>query len=160
MTFVRCALALGLPLIVADCSERGPAPCDLEVENQPAIFDLSCGPTNVMSVTLSGACATDDTNPSHYVFGPTSKSIAVRSPNPGDCHVVLTFATGFTFSADVTFTSELGGCAPNSYTAPTPQTHTVDNPSDTCVLDAGSAPDGSAAGGAPNTGGTGSSGAP
>jgi hypothetical protein len=70
------------------------------------------------------------------LFGSTQKSIAIHSPRPGDCHVVLTFATGFTYSADVRFTlqtdTQPSGCQPPSYTAPTQKAFTVNNPPETC----------------------------
>ena len=105
-----------------------------------AIFELSCGATDLTSVVLSGPCATGDASPSHYLDGGTS--VIISSPSPGVCHVELTFATGFTYSADVTFVSESAGgacvCPPN--TAPTQTTFVVNNPSTTCLdggLDAG-----------------------
>ncbi len=53
-------------------------------------------------------------------------------PDSESSHIVLTFATGFTYSADVTFTTHTscGGC---SYQAPTSGPFTVNNPADTCV---------------------------
>jgi hypothetical protein len=52
----------------------------------------------------------------------------------------MTFATGFTYSADVTFTlqsqNDPPGCPVWHYTAPTQRTFIVNNPGSTCV-DAG-----------------------
>lgn len=58
--------------------------------------------------------------------------VTVYSSSAGSCHIELTFATGFTYSADVTFTSQTEGlcpgCAP--YIGPTSGPFTVNNPSD------------------------------
>jgi hypothetical protein len=111
-----------------------------------AIFDLSCAATDLTSVTLSGPCATGDASPSNYLSG---QGVEVSSPTPGTCHVALTFATGFTYSTDVTFTSMSatvygcnGGTGAESYIGPTQVTFMVHNPSATCVeseLDSGTA---------------------
>ena len=107
------------------------------VGDQRAIFHLSCGPSDLVSVGLTGACATDDASPSDYVFGPTSGSLAIGSSLPGTCHVVLTFANGYVYAQDVTFAAQkgLGGCCPD-FIAPTQQDFTVSNPPETCT-DAG-----------------------
>jgi hypothetical protein len=131
---VRC-------LLVVPCAGCSPTPADCSdviPGNEPAIFNLSCGPTDLTSVALSGPCSTGDASPSNYLFGAVSKSLAFDSPSPGRCHVFLTFATGFTYSTDVTFTSQTDtvppGCHVSSYTAPTQQTFTVNNPGGTCVV--------------------------
>jgi hypothetical protein len=141
MPFVRCIVAVALLVVLGDaCITEQYACPGLEIEDQPAIFQLSCGPTDLTSVSLSGACATADASPTGDAFGSASASVAVTSPNPGQCHVVLTFATGFTYTADVTFTVQTDnggpGCPSSTYTAPTQQSFTVHNPSTTCV-DAG-----------------------
>ena len=67
------------------------------------------------------------------------KLVTVASPYAGNCHVVLTFATDFTFSADVTFVSHITTDPPGSdcrsppFTVPTQSMFTVNNPGDTCV---------------------------
>jgi|HubBroStandDraft_4_1064222.scaffolds.fasta_scaffold250070_2 hypothetical protein len=69
------------------------------------------------------------------------------SPTPGTCHVTFTFATGFTYSADVTFASmndSEPGCAPcPSYIGPVSNSGPkVNNPPETCVaLDSGAEDD-------------------
>lgn len=114
-----------------------PALC---LANKPAVFQLSCGPTDLLNVALSGVCSVGDAGPSSYLFGPASMSLAIHSSNAGNCHVSLTFATGFSYSADVTFTLQTDTTYPDchgcSYTVPTQQTFIVDNPSGTC-MDAG-----------------------
>jgi len=101
-----------------------------------ATFNLSCSATHLTNVAVSGPCATDD-GPSYSVAG---QSISINSTSAGVCHVELTFATGFTYSTDVTFESQSAPkppvCCP-LLTAPTQSTFTVDDPSATCV-DAGS----------------------
>jgi hypothetical protein len=107
-----------------------------------ASFDLSCGPTDLTSVLLSGPCATGDASPSNYVDMHDTTLLSVGSPSPGVCHVELTFATGFDYSADVTFVSETDNGSPGCplcppFIAPTQGTFEVNNPSTTCQ-DAGS----------------------
>jgi hypothetical protein len=101
-----------------------------------ALFNLSCAPTNLAEVTVTGVCASD-AGPSYYV---KDSGVWVNSVRAGDCHVALWFSSGFTYSADVTFTvtSQTGGCCPGTYVSPTKDTFMVDNPSSTCV-DAGTA---------------------
>jgi hypothetical protein len=118
ITAVRSAVFGLLVVHGAGCSPT-PAPCsDVIPGNEPAIFNLSCGPTDLTSVALSGPCSIGDASPPNYLFGPASTSLAFSSPSPGQCHVVLTFATGFTYSADVTFASQTtaqpAGCGANS----------------------------------------------
>jgi hypothetical protein len=130
-------VVLGLVVVFSIGCSQGT--CNTYVaDNQSAILELSCGPTDLTNVALSGACSTGDAGGLKSVFGAMMNSIAIASPSPGDCHVVLTFATGFTFSADLTFVSRTlkEGCGTQVYTAPTQSMFTVNNPSDTCV-DAG-----------------------
>jgi hypothetical protein len=92
-------------------------------------------------VALSGSCSNGDSSPSGYLFGSEGASLAITSSAPGDCHVALTFATGFTYSTDITFVSQTelqtSGCpACPSYTAPTQAKFSVANPSATCAGDA------------------------
>jgi hypothetical protein len=113
-------------------------------DNQPAMFQLSCSATNLTSVALSGACAIGDAGPAKDLVTSAGALLLVRAPRPGACHVVLTFATSFTYSADVTFTvqtvAEPAGCGSCPYTVPNKPTFMVNNPNATCVdegLDAG-----------------------
>jgi hypothetical protein len=82
-------------------------------------------------------------------------TVFVEGQSPGVCHVQLTFATGFTYSTDVTFATQSGGvcggpqCKCGDYLAPTSGPFTVHNPSDTCVA----APDAGAEGDAGDGGG-------
>ena len=142
MIVARSASALALLVIGAigcnhyDCS-------NVCAENEPATFQLSCGLTTLTGVALSGACAID-AGPSNDVVSSVRAAVYISSPSPGDCHVVLTFATGFAYAADLTFTVQTdpvpAGCGSCPYTVPNEATFTVSNPPATCVdegLDAG-----------------------
>ncbi|MGO8991691.1 MAG: hypothetical protein ACLQVI_00075 [Polyangiaceae bacterium] len=113
-----------------DCSTA----CDA---NQSAIFVLSCAPSDLTSVALSGACAGPSSSPSNYLFGPSNVYLAITSANPGDCNVVLTFASGFTYSAVVNFEASSGasasGCTCSQFTLPAQHSYNVNNPSATCA---------------------------
>jgi hypothetical protein len=107
-------------------------------------LDLACGPTDLTGVTISGPCATGDASPSNYVWGPNSNYVSFTSASPGVCHVELTFATGFIYSADVTFAYQTSGtheCTPcPAFIAPTQSMFMVNDPNTTCVgagVDAG-----------------------
>jgi hypothetical protein len=112
----------------------------------PAKFELSCGSTDLTSVVVAGPCATGDASPSGYLSGSDGQYVLLSSWSPGVCSVALMFATGFTYSAEVTFVSQTEGNDPNRCScqttiSPTQTTFTVNNPSTTCVdagLDAGS----------------------
>jgi hypothetical protein len=140
---LRLALAIavvaGGPLVVG-CNDSSPgkdggiAGCTVScpIPYGFATFNLSCGATDLMSVAVSGSCVTVADLPSNLVF---EQSIAIYSPTPGVCHVELTFATGFTYSTDVTFevnTAKQQGCCA-LFDAPTQTTFMVNNPSTTCV---------------------------
>jgi hypothetical protein len=102
-----------------------------------ALFNLSCAPTNLADVMVTGVCANHDAGSSYSV---QDSGVWINSLTPGVCHLVLRFSSGFTYSADLTFTSstQTGGCCPGTSVFPTKDTYVVDNPSSTCV-DAGTA---------------------
>jgi hypothetical protein len=104
----------------------------------PATFELSCGATSLTNVAVSGPCATDASAFLYSVDSMSPQNLYVASFSPGVCHVELTFATGFTYSTDVTFMSMTytGSCCGGTGVVPTPATLAVKNPSNTCV-DAG-----------------------
>ena len=138
MLVARCAAALGLLVVLSGCGQ-GHACSNFETANQSAVFDLSCGPTDLTSMAVSGPCSGGDASVSDLA---SSASLAISSPSPGVCHVTMTFATGFTYSTDVTFVlqSDDDTCPVWHYTAPTQRAFTVSNPNTTCVgagLDAG-----------------------
>jgi hypothetical protein len=142
MSVARCAAALGL-LVVLGGGCGKPGECGFLPYSSPpptsAIFDLSCVATDLVTVALSGVCATGDASPSNYLSG---QSVEISSQTPGVCHVELMFATGFTYSTEVEFTSKTwpieycNGSGSESYIGPTQVTFSVNNPSTTCV-DAG-----------------------
>jgi len=106
-----------------------------------ATLQLACGPSDLTSVTLSGSCATGDSSAASYVGGSEDKFLAIGSTTPGVCNVELVFATGFTFSTDITFASMADPVPPGcgscpSYVGPTQGLFEVDNPPATCT-DAG-----------------------
>ncbi len=135
MLVARTAAAMAILVVLgAGCGE-GHACSNFETANQFAEFRLSCAPTDLTSMSVSGPCAGADAS----ISDPTaSASLAISSPSPGVCRVTLTFATGFTYATDVTFVlqSDDDTCPVWHYTAPTQRTFTVNNPSTTCV-DAG-----------------------
>jgi hypothetical protein len=113
-----------------------------------ASFCMSCAMdlftvTDLTGVTLSGPCAMGDGALGNYTLGPPFETpcISVGSPSPGVCHVELNFATGFTYSTNVTFTSQTlevpRGCpACPPFIGPTglpSDPISVNNPSMTCV---------------------------
>jgi hypothetical protein len=136
------AFAVHLSSLAVACSQSSSQDCPGTCPaNQPAILELACGPSDLSSVTLSGSCASGDGNPSSYVFGAADSSLAIHSASPGACHVVLGFASGFTYSADVSFTQQTSGSTGCSctYTTPSISSFMVDNPANTC-LDAAAGP--------------------
>lgn len=150
-------LMLGLLVLLAGCSvervfevtDASDASVGADVPDCPitcigaggATFRLACGPSDLTSVALSGPCATGDANPANYIWGHDDELLEFSSPSPGVCHVELTFATGFTYSTDITFATmadpTLPGCPPcPPYVAPTQGVFDVGNPDTTCT-DAG-----------------------
>jgi len=100
----------------------------------PVVFDLSCGGTDLTSEVLTGVCGPSPSSPD---FGGSHQQyVYLRSEQPGDCHVELIFATGFTFSADVHFSSQTDNTDPQcpcGYIQPDQTMFTVNNPTSTCV---------------------------
>jgi len=127
-----------LLLLGVGCQSQRPACPGFCTEDQPAIFIPSCSPSDLTSVTATGPCSFGDASASNDLLDAAGTSIQIGSPTPGVCHIVLTFATGFTYSADVTFVSqadqEPAGCTVcSAYVAPTQRTFVVDNPPATCI---------------------------
>jgi hypothetical protein len=120
------------------------------IRRRPAILELTCGETDLTSINVSGPCATSDAGPPYLLAGGvgsavsderplgTASSVYVTSPTPGVCHVQLVFATGFTFTTDVTFVSGTASACGTTvqYVGPSPVVFQVNNPAATC-LDAG-----------------------
>jgi hypothetical protein len=93
------------------------------------MLQFTCEPTPLPSVSVAGPCTSSVTVDGAYVAGESA----------GTCHVVLTFATGFVFATDVTFTEatsyvcgmpSCGSCG--QITTPGSSPVGVDNPGSTC----------------------------
>ncbi len=146
----RRAAALLLTTLGSGCSHTYPCP-DSCAESVGARFVLSCRPAEPPQVMASGACSGADATASESLANPVGSwvqiagdSVNVFSPAAGACSVMLTFATGFTYSQDVTFTSESTplppGCECWQHTVPATASFAVDNPPETCAdADAGDA---------------------
>src|ERR1039458_9169949 len=105
MLVARCVAAVALLVVLGGGCAHYACP-GFETANQPAIFQMSCGPTDLANVVVSGPCSIGDASISNLAASPW---LAISSPSPGVCHVTLTFATGFTYSADVTFIAQNDG---------------------------------------------------
>jgi hypothetical protein len=144
MLDVRFAAVLGLVVLAVLAGTNGgcgDAHCTNScLDDQPAVFDLSCGPADLTGVDLFGPCAIGDASVGHDTSGPGSAFVAVSSTGEGVCQVKLTFASGFAYVASVSFGTRTdpgpSGCGCPSYTAPTQSTFVVSRPNTTCV-DAG-----------------------
>jgi len=134
--------AVGLVVVGGGCSAASatcPGNC---ADPPPAVLDLSCGPTDLQSVVLSGPCAKgydDATAPSQFVSGARQQLVDIPSLFAGTCHVELTFASGYTFATQIEFTYQPGNaqdctCGTNQAN---PAMITVPNPSATCLGEAG-----------------------
>jgi|SRR5580704_6206907 hypothetical protein len=108
------------------CSSRSDTCGAIGYPEDMAVFELPCNASDLLSVSLSGACATADASPSNYLSG---QSVYVGSPNPGICHVALAFTTGFTYSTTVDFITQTttGGCGPSEqFVGPIPFLFMID----------------------------------
>jgi hypothetical protein len=127
---------VGLAACQADTVQYGcPSSC---IGAAYATFNLACSPNDLASVVATGPCAMPDAGVDDYTGTESEFLVAVGSPEAGACHVTLQFATGFSYEADVTFTSQADpvpkGCTPcPSFIGPTAGPWTVNNPGDTCV---------------------------
>jgi len=136
MPIVRYAPLVLLAAISAGCSAVSHEDdCGSCTEAASATFHLACSPNNLTAVSATGPCSMPDASLAWYTGTATKWDVAVFSPRPGECHIELTFATGFVYSADVTFTRQTAGTCRGcpSYIGPISGGFTVDNPSDTCV---------------------------
>ncbi len=115
----------------------------------PAFFNFSCGSDDLKSLVATGPCAPDG-GLSAYVGNGFA---TVQAQSPGVCRIELTFATGFTYSADVIFTLHPGGvcggpqCTCADYLMPASGPFTVNNSSDACVATPDASTDGEGLGG-------------
>ncbi len=62
--------------------------------------------------------------------------VSFGTSGPGDCHVEIDFADGFTYSGDVHYAAEEQCCAA-SFLSPSPVALSVSNPTSSCIVDAG-----------------------
>jgi hypothetical protein len=120
-------------LLVVACSASTPCSAGCTAASS-ATFLMSCNPNDLVAITTNGPCTNSDAGLSWYTGAETKWAAAVFAASPGTCHVVLTFATGFTYSADVTFTEQSQSCGCPSYVGPNgPGGFQVNNPPDTCA---------------------------
>ncbi|HEY4394876.1 MAG TPA: hypothetical protein VGP64_12475 [Polyangia bacterium] len=122
--------SLGLALLCGGAVGCGQQSCEASIDPY-ATFNLSCASANLTKVDVSGPCAPTDagTGPNDYLSG---ASIGIMSLVPGTCHLSLTFATGFTYDADVVFDRRPGPCG-GTIVSPTQMSFNVDNPPSTCA---------------------------
>jgi len=128
--FVLGVSAVGF--LVAGCSQQ-PNCAPGCTAYSPAEFKLACSPNDLTSVVATGPCANPDASLSWYTGTTSELEVDVPSSGPGTCHIVLTFASGFTYSQDVTFAYENPECSCGRYLAATSGPFNVNNPSDTCL---------------------------
>jgi hypothetical protein len=143
MLVVRSAGVLGLLVLVGVNGGCGDAHCtNFCMGSQPAVFDLSCVPAHLTQVDAVGPCAIGDASVTHDWSGPGSEFVAISSAGEGVCQIRLNFASGFAYSANVSFASHTddgpSGCGCPSYTTPSQSTFMVLTPNSICV-DAGAA---------------------
>jgi hypothetical protein len=133
-SFVLAVLLVSVLALLGGCTlmeSTCPGGC---VGSDPAGFKLSCSPNDLVSVVATGPCADPDAPVSWYTGTASEWYVEVPAATVGTCHIVLTFATGFTYSQDVTFdVVPRDSCGCPSYVAPTSGPFTVSNPADTCV---------------------------
>ncbi len=149
---IGVALAMLAPLLAgldAGCSDPCGTPNNITAVAAGVAFRLSCSPNDLTNVEVTGPCARNPPDGGFRVYDPdaglqwytgaaTELFVSVFASAPGVCHIELIFATGFTYSQDVTF--DWQGTCGQHYIGPTSGPFTVDNPSDTCVaLDSGAA---------------------
>src|SRR5581483_7947738 len=99
-------------LLVGCTIDTCPGGC---VTDASASFLLSCSQNDLISVSADGPCSMPDAGLSWYTGKSNEALVAVTSRAPGTCHVVLTFASGFVYARDVTFTIQSAGrgCCPD-----------------------------------------------
>jgi hypothetical protein len=110
----------------------------------PVTFDLACAPNDLTVVKVSGPCSLSNmsTDPADYSGNGElgTGKLAIGSQVAGLCHVTLTFASGFVYSTDVTFTGTSDDCG-TGFISPTQSVFVVNNPSSTCTDGGGAAGD-------------------
>jgi hypothetical protein len=153
----RCgpAFALLTSLLIATGSCSTNSECGACVGPQAVALDLSCAPDVVTSATLGGPCAPLPPGDASGSGGSGAPSpgficdVATQTPfvdcrtvfffasGPGDCHVALTFANGFTYAADVHYGTAPQDCECADTLVPSVAVLAVKEPLAACVADAG-----------------------
>lgn len=131
-----CLAGLLAVVSLAAQSGCGEDACQICAVSSGAVFAVSCSPSDLQSVVVTGPCAAMLSGAA-LNRGPY---ISVPCEIEGTAHFVLHFASGFTFERDVTFVKETPGCqgcAPHFRATEAPIV--VNNPpSSSCLLpDAG-----------------------
>jgi len=142
----RAAKAISLFCVVAafgggtGCVQQQACDNITRVET-PATFDLACAPSDLTAVKVSGPCSSSNMSTDPAVYERNGEAgpgkLEVGSQVAGLCHVDLTFASGFVYSTDVTFTGTSDGCG-TGFITPTQSVFAVNSPGSACA-DAGSA---------------------
>lgn len=104
-------------------------------------LDLACGPSDLVTVNLSGACSGGSAPASKYLG--LDNRLSLPSEQAGDCHIELAFANGYTFATDVQFVSAeqpCASCAPH-FDPASDVPVAVPNPPSTCSSDASAGAD-------------------
>jgi hypothetical protein len=125
-------------LFIHDTGCGGSHACDAIACNNYASFTFACTPAEPVGYELTGECASANTG---HLIGMYRNGFDVENTAAGTCHVVVTFASGFTYAADVNFTSSPADpdscCASNLEIGPTQSVFTIENPRNTCDPAAG-----------------------
>jgi hypothetical protein len=120
---MRPVAALLVALSTAACAAH--SVCNGFCGGNETSFTFSCVPTGPVRVEVGGPCA--------QVGVTTNAGFDVSSATPGVCHLVATFASGYTYSGDVTFrASECCGPAPTEFNL------AIDLPVNECLPEGGS----------------------
>jgi hypothetical protein len=127
-----------------DDDDGAPGDCCLTcTTGANATLQLSCATTEPPTAVVTGPCMFADASPPGTTvpgIGCSSTQCTLFALTSGDCHVVLTFAGGFTYTTDVEFMDVPQACCgcPGTALAASPTGAMVDNPMATCAAsDAG-----------------------
>jgi hypothetical protein len=91
--------------MIIGCVDSATDQCNQMHTNEPAVFKISCGSTELTTVALSGVCSsaldggTIQTNPRG------ASSISIFADAPGACDIDLIFSDGHVVSNHVMFRS-------------------------------------------------------
>ena len=154
---LRLDLGLAMCLIaLASCSTtNSPGGCPGScTETRTVQVSLACATATVTNVQLTGPCAPESDASLYKGFAPDAsvrgqtlglscasvdrvpfsecQDVFFTTAGPGECHLALTFANGFTFASDVTWESEVQNCGCPALLVPSQPVVHVDNPESTC----------------------------